>query len=217
MALDREALLRAFDDLGAAALARSEKLELAVYGGSALLLASNFRYATEDVDVEDATVDRPDWLRVELEAIARRNGWADDWLNDAVSVHLSPEASRSTDHVPFGSFPRGIGPYGLDVLVPTPEYMLALKLKAMRVLDPVKGAQEAGDIANLMRVAGVSSPDDAVAILGRYFPRSASSPEKQLFLLKRLQSFAEPIDAPVYPLRSDGSPPARNTDGDGDR
>jgi hypothetical protein len=49
--LDRQKLTEAFDEIGRAAAAAGTQLQIAVYGGSALLLASNFRFATEDVDV----------------------------------------------------------------------------------------------------------------------------------------------------------------------
>ena len=52
-AFDREALLDAFDQIGRAAVEAGTKLQIAVYGGSALMLASNFRFATEDVDIAD--------------------------------------------------------------------------------------------------------------------------------------------------------------------
>jgi hypothetical protein len=46
-AFDRDALLDAFDRIGRAAAQAGTKLQIAVYGGSALMLASNFRFATE--------------------------------------------------------------------------------------------------------------------------------------------------------------------------
>ena len=49
-AFDRDALLDAFDSIGRAAVDAGTKLNIAVYGGSALMLASNFRFATEDVE-----------------------------------------------------------------------------------------------------------------------------------------------------------------------
>ena len=52
-ALDREKLLQAFDEIGRAAVAAGTRLQIAVYGGSALMLASNFRFATEDVDIAE--------------------------------------------------------------------------------------------------------------------------------------------------------------------
>ncbi len=146
MALDRARLLDAFDRIGAAAIAHGSRLDLAVYGGSALLLASNFRFATEDVDVADVSRDTPSWLQPVIDALAAENEWAVDWLNDAVSVHLSPLASNTADHAELGSFPRGAGPYGLVISVPSAKYLLALKLKAMRVLDPARGEHEASDV-----------------------------------------------------------------------
>ena len=54
----------------------------------------------------------------------------------------------------FGTFPRDGTQPGLVVSVPTAEYLLALKLKAFRVMDPVRGEIERLDILNLMRVIG---------------------------------------------------------------
>ena len=61
-AFDRDALLDAFDRIGRAAVGAGTKLQIAVYGGSALMLASNFRFATEDVDISEIGTDWPDWL-----------------------------------------------------------------------------------------------------------------------------------------------------------
>jgi hypothetical protein len=128
-ALDRDKLLAAFDEIGRAAAAAGTKLEIAVYGGSALMLASNFRFATEDVDVSPLEQPWPDWLRHVLERITVANGWAHDWFNDGVALHLSALADRAADHLEFGTFPRDGSPPGLLVNVPTAAYMLALKLR----------------------------------------------------------------------------------------
>ncbi|WP_237478987.1 hypothetical protein [Lichenibacterium dinghuense] len=195
---DRAGLLAAFDALGAAARDHGTRLELAVYGGAALMLASNFRFATEDVDIAEIGTPWPDWLSAAVSGIARRNGWSEGWLNDAVTFHLSPLADRAADHVEFGSFPRS-GPAGLTVTVPKAEYLLSLKLKAARIADPYKGPQDSADILNLMRVVGVDA-EGAMEVLGRYFPRSAADGAKQRFLLKRLMGERqEDGDAPIYP------------------
>lgn len=49
-AFDRDQLLAALNEIGAAAVAQGTRLDIAVFGGSALRLASNFRFSTEDVD-----------------------------------------------------------------------------------------------------------------------------------------------------------------------
>jgi hypothetical protein len=60
------------------------------------------------------------------------------------------------------------------------------------------GAALAGTIVNLMQVAGISTVDEAIALLGRYFPVSAASSEKQRFLLQYMNR-AGGADAPKYP------------------
>jgi hypothetical protein len=107
-------------------------------------------------------------------------------------------ADRAADHLEFGTFPRDGTPPGLMVLVPSAGYLLALKLKAMRVTDPLRGEAERLDVLNLMRVVGISTPEEAIALLGRYFPISAASTEKQLFLLRNMSPEGG-ADAPQYP------------------
>jgi len=197
-AFGRDALLEAFDQIGRAAARAGTKLQIAVYGGSALMLASNFRFATEDVDVSELERPHPNWLAAVLHEIAEKNRWSDDWFNDGVAFHLSTLADRAADHLEFGTFPRDGTPPGLVVSVPSAEYLLALKLKAARVSDPIRGETERLDILNLMQVVGISTVEDAIALLGRYFPVSAASSEKQRFLLKNMNREGG-VDAPKYP------------------
>jgi hypothetical protein len=197
-AFGRDALLDAFDQIGRAAVKAGTKLQIAVYGGSALMLASNFRFATEDVDVSELERPLPGWLAEVIQQIARENGWQDDWFNDGVAFHLSSLADSAADHLEFGTFPRDGTTPGLVVSVPSAEYLLALKLKAVRITDPLRGETERLDILNLMRVVGISTVEDAITLLGRYFPVSAASSEKQRFLLRNMNREGG-MDAPKYP------------------
>jgi hypothetical protein len=201
--LDREALLDAFDRIGHAAIAAGTKLQIAVYGGSALMLASNFRFATEDVDIADIGQAWPDWLTSIAEVIAREKGWTEDWLNDAVTFHLSPLAQLQRDHLAFGTFPRRSEAVGLTVFIPTARYLLAMKLKSLRISDFKKGAMDMDDTAHLLRVAGITEVEQAIAVLAEFFPRSAADADKQRFVLKRLLAQDEPTDAPKYSGGSD--------------
>jgi hypothetical protein len=142
-------------------------LQIAVYGGSALMLASNFRFATEDVDVSKLDLPLPDWLATVAQELADQNHWQKDWFNDGVAFHLSPLAGSAADHLEFGIFPRDGTPAGLVVSVPSAEYLLALKLKAFRVMDPIRGEPSG---CTYCAVVGISTVDDAIALLGRYFP-----------------------------------------------
>lgn len=201
-ALDREKLLQAFDEIGRAAVAAGTRLQIAVYGGSALMLASNFRFATEDVDVSRLEQPWPEWLRSTVDKLAKKNGWAEDWFNDGVVFHLSALADPVDDHLEFSTFPRGPVEPGLMVYLPSAAYFLALKLKAIRVNDPVRGEQERLDVLNLMHVVGVRTAEEAIELLARYFPNSGASAEKQKFLLTYMKKDGA-VDAPEYPRRSD--------------
>ena len=100
--------LDAFDRIGRAAVDAGTKLQIAVYGGSALMLASNFRFATEDVDVSKLDLPLPDWLATVAQELADQNHWQKDWFNDGVAFHLSPLAGSAADHLEFGTFPRDV-------------------------------------------------------------------------------------------------------------
>ena len=80
--LEREQLLKALDEVGRAAIEAEARLDVAVYRGSALMLASNFRFGTEDVDIAELGTPWPRWLQDVVHKIALRNGWSAEWLND---------------------------------------------------------------------------------------------------------------------------------------
>ncbi|WP_413991049.1 hypothetical protein ACMDCR_02730 [Labrys okinawensis] len=173
--INAQSLLLAFDRIGEAATKHGTRLELLVYGGSALMIASNFRFATEDVDIASIGEEWPDRLLSETRSIARENEWSEDWLNDAVQFHLSSSARKDTDHILFGSYPPDSEKPGLAIYIPKPEYMLALKLKAMRFNDPAKGETETNDVVQLMRTIGISTANSAIDVLRQYFPKSAEA------------------------------------------
>jgi hypothetical protein len=200
--LNREKLLHAFNEIGRAAVVAGTRMQIAVYGGSALMLASNFRFATEDVDVSELQQPWPEWLRAVTQRLAAENGWSADWFNDGVVFHLSALADPADDHLEFGTFPPSPEEPGLVVYVPSAPYLLALKLKAIRVNDPVRGEQERLDILNLMRVVGIRTADEAITLLSQYFPVSGASAEKQKFLLTYMNPNGA-INAPEYPRRGD--------------
>ncbi|MDB5656973.1 MAG: uncharacterized protein JWQ94_4586 [Tardiphaga sp.] len=196
---DRDALLEAFDEIGRAAVAAGTKLQIQVYGGSALMLASNFRFATEHVDIAEIGGEWPAWLRDVVARVARDNDWSEHWFNDAVTFHLSALERAERDLLAFGTFPRTAEAVGLCVMIPTARYMLAMKLKSLRVSDFSKGGQDMSDVAHLLRVLGITEIEPAIEILAEFFPKSAADADKQRFVLKRLFAGGLAIDAPHYP------------------
>jgi hypothetical protein len=202
-AFERDELLTAFDEIAEAAVAANTRLDIAVFGGSALVLASNFRFKTEDVDVAELGEPWPDWLNEAVTRIAERKGWSESWFNDAVSFHLSSCADADRDMIRWRTFPRNLEQVGLTVFVPSAEYMLALKLKASRVSDFTKGTQDLSDLANLLRVLNIQEVEAAIAVLAKYFPNSAAHSDKERFVIKYLLSQEIPNNAPRYPRRDD--------------
>ena len=101
----------------------------------------------------------------------------------------------------MGTFPRKADKTGLTVFVPTARYLLALKLKALRVAKYEKGTKDIADVASLLRVLEVNEADVAIAILTEYFTNSAADVEKARFVLKHILSMGSPADAPSYPRR----------------
>jgi hypothetical protein len=200
---DREQLLNALDEVGRAAIEARTRLDIAVYGGSALMLASNFRFRTEDVDIAELGQPWPEWLADVVGKVSAQNGWSAEWLNDGVTFHLSTLAVSARDLVSFGTFPRRSEKTGITVFVPTARYMLALKLKALRVSDFPKGSKDIDDVRNLLGVVGVTDVEPAIEILTEFFPRSGADADKQRFVLKNILSKGAIGDAPRYPRGSD--------------
>jgi hypothetical protein len=197
----------ALTDLGTRAFAQGKTVELAVYGGSALMLASNFRIASEDVDAVAATDQGLiDQLARE---IAVERGWAPDWLNDGVRTYLSPNVDGlGQHHVLFRTYPDEQRP-GLRVFVPTAEYLLAMKLIAMR-LDPAGGSSDLGDILRLIEVVSIVDKRELQSFAEMFYPEARVSGRVRLGIetiwAEREKSKPGGGDAPSYPGR--GGPPS---------
>jgi hypothetical protein len=171
--LTREDLEDAFHELGLKARAAGKIVEIAVYGGSALVLTLPGRAATKDVD---AVVHHdPDWLRAAVAALADEKGWPPNWLNDSVKGWLShrdaePEAKRL-----FKSYPSEDEP-GLRVLVASPHYLFAMKCLAMRI-GGTDDTQDRADIESLARQIGVATTEQALDAVAKYYPAARISPK----------------------------------------
>jgi hypothetical protein len=200
-AFGRDQLLAALNEIGGAAVAAHTRLDIAVFGGSALMLAGNFRFSTEDVDIAEIGRPWPDWLSDIVARVARRNGWSEHWFNDAVGTFLSPLARQEKDLVFLGTFPRATEHAGLRVFVPTARYMLALKLKALRVSKFDKGTTDLADVAGLLGVLSITNVDDAIAVLAEFFPNSPADVDKARFVLRHILATKGIPDAPRYPGR----------------
>jgi hypothetical protein len=198
----------AFMELGAQARREGKVIDLAIYGGSALMLASNFRIATQDVD---AVVEGDQGILARwADDIARTRNWPQDWLNDGVRTYLSPNVSGIQEHhALFRAYPSEQEP-GLRIFVPSPEYMLAMKLMAMR-LDPTGGKSDLADIINLIDVVGLNTPEDVVEFAASFYPEAKISGRlrlgiRELWRVKDNSTQEGRHAAPTYLGRSRPSP-----------
>jgi hypothetical protein len=170
---DRAALTRAFDALGRLAWAEGATVEIAVYGGSALMMVYDWRVATKDVDAvfeDDRVV-----VRRLAAAVADQHGWPADWLNDGVKGFLSARDDEQGMKLLSGEFPSSDQP-GLRVFVPRPEYLFAMKCRAMRLAGVDQNA-DVDDIRHLAEELGLRSAEDAIAIVSSFYPQSQLQPK----------------------------------------
>jgi hypothetical protein len=131
-----DTLASAFDELGQLAHAAGRVIDIAVYGGSCLMLVSNFRVSTGDVDAV-AAHDQA-FLDSAAQQIAGPRGWPADWLNDGVRTYLSPNVEGFEQHSLFRTYPSEAAP-GLRVFVPTPEYMLSGVFRVANLIQAQDG------------------------------------------------------------------------------
>lgn len=136
---DRTMLEVTLRELGRRAHAAGKVVEIAIYGGCAVMLTLNYRIATSDVDAVFEK-DR-DFIRQVAAEMAREFGWDRDWLNDGVKGFLSTAETDPAAKIFIGTYPSESEP-GLRVFIPKPEYLFAMKCRAMRV----GGAEEAMDL-----------------------------------------------------------------------
>lgn len=171
--LDRDVLSRAFDLLGSDLARRGLFVEIAVYGGSALMLQFAWRRGTEDVDavVRDGYDERA--LRPSVAFVADRMNLAPDWLNDAVGM-FTPLHEDASLFEACGTYPAGSEP-GLRVLLARPAYLLAMKLKALSSLD--RGDRDLSDARALATHLGIGGQD---ALRSLYVSIHGEEPGREL-------------------------------------
>jgi hypothetical protein len=175
---DRATLHQAFERLGELARAAGKSVEISVYGGSALVLTTDFRVSTRDVDAVFEN-DRS-FVRQAARAVAAEFGWDETWINDGVKGFLSAQDRTEGAKSLFRTYPDENGP-GLRVFVATPRYIFAMKCLAMRI----GATEDTGDIDDIRRLGsqlGIKSARDAFALVSKYYPRGELPPKTQFGL-----------------------------------
>lgn len=138
-------------------------------GGAVMCLAYAVRPSTQDVDA----VFRPTApVREAAARVGARAGLRADWLHDGVKAFMSAQG----DFAPFLALDH------LRVMVAQPAYLLAMKCLAMRI-----GAEfhDEEDVRYLLRNLEVRTYEQALALIGRYYPLERF-PQKTLYALAEM-------------------------------
>jgi hypothetical protein len=168
--LTREIIERSFDELGRFAAARGITVEIAVYGGSCLILASDIRNASGDVDAVFLAGGKA--VREIADQVAARQGLPRDWINEGVKRMAPPPGDPQPNLILAGEYPRAPNSIvGLRVHLPTPAYMLAMKILANRVVeDTEKVESDLRDAVALMKVTKLTTEQLLVDLLRECYP-----------------------------------------------
>ena len=170
--LDRDTILRALRRLGELLRERDVQVEMCLLGGTVMLLAFRARPSTRDVD---AIFEPASLVRELSRQVATELDLPTDWLNDGAKGFVS--ARHETTPADLPQFE------GLRLVMPTPEYMLAMKCMASRV---AAGPDDPGDVADIRFLVirlGLRSVEEALAIVARYYPEERIPP-RAVYLLE---------------------------------
>lgn len=167
LSVDR--VIAAFDVMGRYLRERGLVGEIAVYGRTAILLQFRWGDPTEDVDVVIRTAERESAVKDAAAFAALRVGLPDDWLNTYVGA-FTAESESDSFFSTYGAYPQGETP-GLRVVLARPEYLCAMKLKALQ-----RGAVADKDFDDAVRLAaevGIETTDGLLHLFASYFPEES--------------------------------------------
>lgn len=166
--LGREEILELLAELSEELDQLGVRGEMFVVGGAALALAYNTRRATRDIDA----VFEPKAIVYRAAAnVGVRHRLDPGWLNDSVKALLpGPDAAPQE----IAEMPA------LRVTVPSPEYLLALKVAAARV------DRDADDIRFLAEVCGLHSAQAILDLTIRIIGPHRRLPPKVQYLVEEM-------------------------------
>jgi hypothetical protein len=176
--MDAETVIRAFEVMGRYLRDRQVLGEVAVYGGSAILLQFDWRKTSEDVDAVVIDGRHESEVKQAVEHAADVLGLPRDWLNNWVGMYTRL-AEQPDDFKALGTYPTGENP-GLRVVAAKPEYLCAMKLKALEreTLDN----RDFEDAVGLGAEIGIETADDLTRLYESFFPDEELSPVASTYL-----------------------------------
>jgi hypothetical protein len=179
---DRAGLEFALTELGRRSYDVGRTIEIAIYGGSAMLLTLIHRVSTRDVD---GVFEKDKRFVKKLAAeMAEEFDWPEAWLNDGVKGFLSAIDADPGVKLLFKTYPTEEQP-GLRVFVPKAEYLFAMKCRAMRVSGIDSSSETTSDLEDIISLAkalNLASAEEALAIIERFYPNNVIEPKTRFGL-----------------------------------
>lgn len=137
--------------LGQELAAKQRKGAILMVGGAVMVLTVGNRKSTRDIDA--SFEHEAPAIRAAVLEIAHREGLPPDWLNDGAKGFLYSKPPVTL----WKSYP------GLDIYLPSLDYLLAMKIVAGRLRD-------IADARALIQSLGFSDPQEVLVILQKYIP-----------------------------------------------
>lgn len=167
-----ETIMKAFDVMSRYLRERNIVGEIAIYGGTAILLQFPWRKATEDVDATFPAEESESSVKDAAAYAALHLQLPGDWLNNSVGS-FTPETESDEFFLLHGDYPRGESP-GLRVFMAKPEYLCAMKLKALT--RESYDDKDFNDVVGLAIAAGVENAKQLTDLFAYFFPEESLDP-----------------------------------------
>jgi len=151
--LDRARIVELFDELSKELSFSRTRAQVYVVGGAAIALAFDISRFTKDVDVLITSAHGN--LVKAAQAVARKNGLPETWLNEAAVGFLPTQTDTNARSVYYS-------PY-LTVSSASARHLLAMKIQAGR-------GKDRSDIKFLMKHLELQSADEALGVYKELFP-----------------------------------------------
>lgn len=164
--LDAKRVRELLTELGARLVAEGVEARLFLVGGAAMALAFSQRRVTRDLD---AVFEPKREIYDEAALMAREHGLPDGWLNDSVKGLLP-------DKVPPIEGTASFTAPGIHVGVASAEYLFAMKAAAARF------ETDGEDLRALARELRITTPDQALDLVERFYGANRLGPKTQLIL-----------------------------------
>ena len=184
---NRAKIEQAFSIMGQYLQDRKTLGEIAIYGGSAILFQFDWRKTSLDVDARVTSEHNHGIIIDAVREAAKQLNLPRSWLNESVAIYAR-RGEGDVDRILVGLYPSPER-FGLRVTAAKPEYILAMKLKALdRVTADDRDFQDA---VGLGLECGVTSIDQMHDVYRRFFGSEELPTTAQL----RLSALIEAIRA----------------------